>query len=115
MADMNTLVEIKDLHTYFYLAEGVVHAVDGVDLPIRRSQTLGVVGESGCGKRITSLSLLQLVPPPGRIESGEILFYKSVQRSGANETVDLVNITALDPNGKEIHDIRGNDISMVFL
>jgi len=114
MADMNTLVEIKDLHTYFYLAEGVVHAVDGVDLTIRRSQTLGVVGESGCGKSITSLSLLQLVPPPGRIESGEILFYKSVQRSGANETVDVVNITALDPNGKEIHDIRGNHISMVF-
>ena len=114
MADTDTLVEIKDLHTYFYLAEGVVHAVDGVDLTIRRGQTLGVVGESGCGKSITSLSLLQLVPPPGRIESGEILFYKSVQRSGMNETVDVVNITALNPNGKEIHDIRGNHISMVF-
>lgn len=114
MADTDTLVEIKDLHTYFYLAEGVVHAVDGVNLTIRRGQTLGVVGESGCGKSITSLSLLQLVPPPGRIESGEILFYKSVQHSNTNETVDVVNITALDPNGKEIHDIRGNHISMVF-
>jgi len=115
MADMtNTLVEIKDLHTYFYLAEGVVRAVDGVDLTLKRGRTLGVVGESGCGKSITSLSLLQLVPPPGRIESGEILFYKSVQRSNANETVDVVNITALDPKGKEIRDIRGNYISMVF-
>ena len=79
MADMDTLVEIKDLHTYFYLAEGVVRAVDGVDLTIKRGRTLGVVGESGCGKSITSLSLLQLVPPPGKIESGEILFYKPVQ------------------------------------
>ena len=66
MADMDTLVEIKDLHTYFYLAEGVVRAVDGVDLTIQRGRTLGVVGESGCGKSITSLSLLQLVPPPGQ-------------------------------------------------
>ena len=114
MADMDTLVEIKDLHTYFYLAEGVVRAVDGVDLSIKRGQTLGVVGESGCGKSITALSLLQLVPPPGKIESGEILFYRSVQRSGTNETVDVINIAALNPNGKEIRDIRGNHISMVF-
>jgi peptide/nickel transport system ATP-binding protein len=114
MPEPDTLVEIKDLHTYFYLAEGVVRAVDGVDLTIRRGRTLGVVGESGCGKSITSLSLLQLVPPPGKIESGEILFYKSVQHTGSNETVDVVNITALNPKGKEIHDIRGNHISMVF-
>jgi oligopeptide/dipeptide ABC transporter ATP-binding protein len=114
MADIDTLVEIKDLHTYFYLAEGVVRAVDGVDLTIKRGQTLGVVGESGCGKSITALSLLQLVPPPGEIESGEILFYRSVERSGTNETVDVVNIAALGPNSKEIRDIRGNHISMVF-
>jgi len=114
MADMDTLVEIKDLHTYFYLAEGVVRAVDGVDLTIERGRTLGVVGESGCGKSITSLSLLQLVPPPGKIESGEILFYKPVQHSDTNETVDVINITSLDPKGREIRDIRGNHISMVF-
>jgi peptide/nickel transport system ATP-binding protein len=114
MADINTLVEIKDLRTYFYLAEGVVHAVEGVDLTIQRGQTLGVVGESGCGKSITSLSLLQLVPPPGKIVSGEILFYKPSQRTSTNETVDVVNITALDPKGREIRDIRGNHISMVF-
>jgi peptide/nickel transport system ATP-binding protein len=114
MADMDTLVEIKDLHTYFHLAEGIARAVDGVDLTIQRRRTLGVVGESGCGKSITSLSLLQLVPPPGRIESGEILFYKSIQRSGMNETVDVVNITDLGPKSKEIRDIRGNHISMVF-
>ena len=114
MADMDTLVEIKDLHTSFYLTEGVARAVDGVDLTIQRNRTLGVVGESGCGKSITSLSLLQLVPPPGRIDSGEILFYKPVQNNGKNATVDVVNITTLDPKGKEIRDIRGNHISMVF-
>ncbi|MGD0003560.1 MAG: ABC transporter ATP-binding protein [Anaerolineaceae bacterium] len=114
MADANTLVEIKDLHTYFYLAEGVVRAVDGVDLTIKRRQTLGVVGESGCGKSITSLSLLQLVPPPGKIEEGEILFYKPVKQNSTSGTVDVVNITAMNPRGKEIRDIRGNHISMVF-
>jgi len=114
MTDANTLVEIKDLHTYFYLAEGVVHAVDGVDLTIKRSQTLGVVGESGCGKSITSLSLLRLVSPPGKIESGEILFYKPVEGTAAGEMVDVINITALDPKGKEIREIRGNHIAMVF-
>ena len=114
MAEPDTLVEIKDLHTYFHLAEGVVHAVDGVDLTIKRRQTLGVVGESGCGKSITSLSLLRLVSPPGKIESGEILFYKPVRQDSSNKLVDVVNITKLDPNGKEIRDIRGNHISMVF-
>jgi oligopeptide/dipeptide ABC transporter ATP-binding protein len=114
MTETNTLVEIKDLHTYFYLAEGVVRAVDGVDLTLQRGQTLGVVGESGCGKSITSLSLLLLVPSPGKIEGGEILFYKPEKLHGDNETVELVNITALDPNGSEIRNIRGNHISMVF-
>jgi oligopeptide/dipeptide ABC transporter ATP-binding protein len=114
MPDMDTLVEIKDLHTYFHLTEGVARAVDGVDLTIQRGKTLGVVGESGCGKSITSLSLLQLVPPPGKIESGQILFYKPVQHSEKNETVDVIDITSLDPKGREIRDIRGNHISMVF-
>jgi oligopeptide/dipeptide ABC transporter ATP-binding protein len=114
MTEPNILVEIKDLHTYFYLAEGVVRAVDGVDLIMQRGQTLGVVGESGCGKSITALSLLQLVPSPGKIERGEILFYKTVDQNVSNETVDVVNITALGPNSREIRDIRGNHISMVF-
>ena len=114
MEDANILVEFKDLRTYFYLAEGVVRAVDGVDLTLKRGQTLGVVGESGCGKSITSLSLLQLVPPPGKIVGGEILFYKPVKHDSGGETIDVVNITALDPNGKAIRSIRGNHISMVF-
>lgn len=114
MSDAKTLVEMKNLVTYFHLAEGVVRAVDGVDLTLQRGQTLGVVGESGCGKSITSLSLLQLVPPPGKIESGEILFYKPIDKTGASDMVELVNITKLNPKGKEIREIRGNHISMVF-
>ncbi len=107
------LVEMKDLRTYFYLAEGIVRAVDGVDLIIKRGQTLGVVGESGCGKSITSLSLLRLVPPPGRIVGGEILYYRPVGENGSS-MIDVINISQLDPNGKAIRSIRGDQISMVF-
>jgi oligopeptide/dipeptide ABC transporter ATP-binding protein len=114
MPDNDVLVEIKDLHTYFYLSEGVVRAVDGADLTIRRGKTLGVVGESGCGKSITSLSLLRLVPNPGRIESGEITYYKPASKDVGSETVDVVKIEKLDPNGSEIRQIRGNQIAMVF-
>ena len=114
MTQSDTLVEIKDLRTYFYLAEGVVHAVEGVDLTILRGRTLGVVGESGCGKSITSLSLLQLVPPPGKVEGGKMLFYKPVKGDGSTGMVDVIDIAALDPKGREIRDIRGNHISMVF-
>lgn len=114
MPTEDILVEFKDLHTYFFLAEGVVRAVDGVDLKIKRGRTLGVVGESGCGKSITSLSLMRLVPPPGRIVSGEILFYRPSKEQGGGAVTDVVNITKLDPNGDEIRHIRGNHISMVF-
>jgi oligopeptide/dipeptide ABC transporter ATP-binding protein len=114
MPENDILVEIKDLHTYFYLSEGVVHAVDGADLTVRRGKTLGVVGESGCGKSITSLSLLRLVPNPGRIESGEITYYKPTSKDVSSETVDVVKIEKLDPKGSEIRQIRGNQISMVF-
>lgn len=114
MPDADILVEIKDLHTYFYLTEGVVQAVDGADLTIRRGKTLGVVGESGCGKSITSLSLLRLVPQPGKIVSGEILYYRPITKDTSSEAVDIVRIDKLDPKGTEIRHIRGNQISMVF-
>jgi peptide/nickel transport system ATP-binding protein len=111
--DQNILLEIKGLRTYFYLAEGVVHAVDGVDLTMHRKETLGIVGESGCGKSISAYSMLRLVPPPGKIEDGEILFYKT-PKDGSSTQAEIVNLTKLDPNGQEIRNIRGNYISMVF-
>ena len=111
--DKNILVQIKGLRTYFHLAEGVVHAVDGVDLTIHRGETLGIVGESGCGKSITAYSMLRLISPPGKIEDGEILFYKT-PKSDPKGQVEIVNLTKLDPNGSEIRHLRGNYISMVF-
>jgi oligopeptide/dipeptide ABC transporter ATP-binding protein len=108
------LVEITNLHTYFHLAEGIVRAVDGVDLAIQPGRTLGVVGESGCGKSVTALSLMRLVPSPGRIEKGEILYYRASAQNGASATADIVRITELGSDSKEMRDIRGNQISMVF-
>ncbi len=94
------LVEVKNLKTYFYTEEGVVKAVDGVDYEIYPGETLGIVGESGCGKSVTSLSIMRLVEsPPGRIEAGEIKF----------QGQDLTKLSE-----KEMRKIRGNDISMIF-
>ena len=114
MPDTNNLVEIKNLRTNFYLAEGVVRAVDGVNLTIKRGQTIGIVGESGCGKSITAFSMLRLLPPAAKIEEGEILYYRPVQDGGTSEMVEVVNITKLDPGGPEIRTIRGSEISMIF-
>ena len=69
------VLEVKDLVTRFYTPEGVVHAVNGVSFDLYEGETLGIVGESGCGKSVTMLSVLRLIPqPPGKIERGEVLF-----------------------------------------
>jgi peptide/nickel transport system ATP-binding protein len=94
------LLEVKNLKTYFFTDEGTVRAVDGVDLHIDKSETLGVVGESGCGKSVTALSVMKLIPqPPGKIVEGQILY------DGKN-LVDL-------PAG-QMRKIRGKEISMIF-
>ena len=106
---MSKLIEVKNLRTSFYTEDGVVKAVDGVDFTVDRQKTLGIVGESGCGKSITSLSIMGLIPvPPGRIEPGsQILYY----REEGQEPIDL---TTLDPKGKPYRSIRGNEIAMIF-
>ncbi len=94
------MLEINDLRTYFYTLEGIVPAVDGVSFNIEKGETLCVVGESGCGKSVTAMSILKLIPtPPGKYVSGEILF---------NEE-DL-----LEKSESEMRKIRGNDIAMIF-
>src|SRR5947209_20410235 len=70
---LNALLQVRGLRTHFFTDEGVVPAVDGVDLEIALHRTLGLVGESGCGKSVTGLSLMRLVEPPGRIVAGEVL------------------------------------------
>jgi oligopeptide/dipeptide ABC transporter ATP-binding protein len=107
-ASPDVVLKIKDLKTYFFLESGTVRAVDGVTLTLKRRTTLGLVGESGCGKSITAMSIMRLIKsPPGRIVNGEILLY----RNGGREVVDLV---ALDPQGPEMRNIRGGEIAMVF-
>jgi oligopeptide/dipeptide ABC transporter ATP-binding protein len=99
-ASAGPLLEIDNLQTHFFTPAGVVHAVDGVSYDLRNGETLGVVGESGCGKSVTALSILRLVAnPPGRIVGGAIRF----------EGTNLLDLTETQMEG-----IRGNDISMIF-
>ncbi len=99
------LLEVKNLRTYFFLDEGTVKSVDGASFDIYRGQTLGVVGESGCGKSVTARSILRIVDPPGRIVGGEILYHRDHQ---------VVDLARLDPRGDLIRSIRGAEIAMVF-
>ncbi len=104
----NYLIDVENLKTYFRTLDGEVRAVDGVSFHIRPGETLGLVGESGCGKSVTSMSIMRLLPPrTSRIVEGKILF----NRGDGTESVDL---TTVDPNGDFIRSIRGNEIAMIF-
>jgi peptide/nickel transport system ATP-binding protein len=102
---MEDLVRIRDLTVRFYTYEGVVHAIDDLDLDIRRGETLGIVGETGSGKSMTALAILRLIPYPGKIESGSIVF--SDRDSGGE--LELLRLRE-----DRMRSIRGNKISMVF-
>ena len=94
------VLQVKGLKTYYYTEEGVVPAVDGLDFEVEPGETFAIVGESGCGKSVTSLSILRLIPsPPGKIIDGEIIYHGQ----------DLVK-----KSEREMRNIRGNDISMIF-
>ncbi len=95
----NVLLDIKNLHTQFFTEGGVVRAVDGIDFSVRRGEVVGLVGESGCGKSVTSLSIMRLLSQPGRIVEGEILF----------DDQDLVGLSE-----SRMTQIRGNRVSMIF-
>ena len=99
-------LKVKDLKTYFFTNYGVVKAVDGVDLEIEDEKTVGIVGESGCGKSITALSILGLLGNNnGRIIDGQILYsYKK----------EIIDLAKLDPYGKLMRSIRGKEISIIF-
>src|SRR6266704_4000085 len=96
---MTHLLEVKNLATHFPTREGLVRAVDGVSFYLDHGELLGLVGESGCGKSMTALSVMRLVPPPGKIAAGEILF----------EVRNLLKLS-----NREMRDVRGNDIAMIF-
>jgi peptide/nickel transport system ATP-binding protein len=96
---MNNILEVRDLKTYFYTDDGVAKAVDGVDFEIKHKKTLGIVGESGCGKSVTAMSILRLISKPGKIVAGSINF----------EGKDILTKTETETRA-----LRGNDISMIF-
>ena len=99
MNNNKPLLEVKGLKTYFYTDDGIVRAVDGVDLEVYPGEVLGLVGESGCGKSVTSLSIMRLISKPGRVEAGEILL----------DGEDLLKFSE-----EEMIKVRGNRISMIF-
>jgi oligopeptide/dipeptide ABC transporter ATP-binding protein len=108
------LVQVKDLKIHFFTDEGVVRAVEGVNLNIKRGKTLCVVGESGCGKSVLSLSLLQIIRSPGKIVSGEILYQRRVRENNQSMVSETVDIAKLQPRGTRIRSIRGAEIAMIF-
>jgi ABC-type dipeptide/oligopeptide/nickel transport system ATPase component len=102
-------LEIKNLKTYFFLENSTVRAVDGVNLTLPRKSTLGVVGESGCGKSVMAMSVMRLIQsPPGKIVDGQIFLHRG---KGSQDTVDIAQ---LNPRSPEMRDIRGGEIAIVF-
>jgi len=101
----DAMLSVRDLRTYFFADEGITKAVDGAFFNLYAGRTLGIVGETGCGKSVTARSILRIVDRPGKIVSGEILLRRQ------NTIVDLVQ---LEPDGREIRQIRGGEIGLVF-
>jgi peptide/nickel transport system ATP-binding protein len=105
-SNAETLLQVRDLKTYFKSYRGLIQAVDGISFTIKRGKNLGVLGESGCGKSVTALSLMGLIrQPPGKL-SGEILYHR---RDGST-----VNLCEIDPYGEIYREIRGGEIAMIF-
>jgi len=104
------LVTVKDLHVEFDVRDGIVHSVDGASFNIYRGQTLGIIGESGCGKSITAKAIMNMVPKPGKMR-GEITFY---QKSDDGQIIDEDRLDQTDPDGEIIRKIRGGHIAMIF-
>jgi oligopeptide transport system ATP-binding protein len=99
MSTQNSLLTVRNLHTSFPMREGVIRAVNGISLSMGQGEMLGIVGESGCGKSVTGLSIMRLIPYPGRITDGEVLF----------EHTDLLTL-----NDEQMRSIRGSSIAMIF-
>src|SRR5207245_4661911 len=100
MAEVEELLRLENLRTWFHTRDGIVRAVDGISLSLRQGRTLGLVGESGCGKSVTALSIMRLVDPPGRVEEGSRILFEGKDLAAASED--------------ELQEIRGNQIAMIF-
>ena len=114
MVEQDQVLRVDELRTYFYTQEGVVRAVDGASFAVKRGQVLGIVGESGCGKSVAAQSILRIIPPPGRIVGGEILYQRQLAADAAGDLSETLNLVELHPRGPQMRGIRGSEISMVF-
>ena len=101
----NKVLDVRHMQTYFFLDEGVLKAVDDVSYAVGVRETLGVIGESGCGKSVTAQSIMRIVPKPGRTIGGQVL----LRREG-----EVVDMAQLDPYGPQARSIRGKEVSMIF-
>jgi peptide/nickel transport system ATP-binding protein len=110
--DAEPLLSVRNLKTYFAQDEGTVKAVDGVNLDMNPRATLGIVGESGCGKSVTARSILRIVDRPGRIVDGEIWFRRPTANGGVGSPA--VDLATLEPNGVQMRSIRGAEIALIF-
>ncbi len=100
------VISVNNLKTYFYLEEGILKAVDGVTFDVKTAETLGIIGESGCGKSVTAQSILRIVPPPGKTISGSVYLHRN-----GDAPEDLVSYKV---NSDQIRAVRGKEISMIF-
>ena len=121
------LIEVKDLRVEFDVREGTVKAVDGFNLTIRRGETVGVIGESDCGKSVTARAILAMIPKPGKVTGGQILYHRPRRSAhgnghsnghshapGGSEITEVVDLTKVHPDGETIRQIRGGEIGMIF-
>lgn len=112
MSGDSYLLEVKNLKTIFDLRGRILPALDGVSFGVKPGQTLGLIGESGCGKSVTALSILRIIPPPGKVTTGEVLLQR--QKSALAASRGVIDLMTLDPQGDEIRKIRGAEIAMIF-
>lgn len=108
------LLEVKDLRVEFDVRAGIVKAVDGLTMTINRGKTLGVIGESGCGKSVTARAILNMIPKPGKISHGQIIYHRRLRREGSPQLDDIIDLVKTDPDGTTIRQIRGGEIGMIF-
>ena len=110
-----TILRINNLHIYFYTDIGVSKALNGVSFDIPARKVMGLVGESGCGKSVTALSCMRLLPKSAKILKGDITLFRHIQKeNGMSGIVDAITLTDLDPMGQEIRKIRGEELAMIF-
>ncbi len=110
----DVLLEVKDLHVHFPTRGGTVRALQGVNFRIERGKTLGIIGESGSGKSVTAQCIMRILPNPGKIVSGNILYHPQEHGNRALEQSQVVDLAQLDPKGEAMRKIRGGEMGMIF-